>query len=113
MMEKKALNLCREKAIQYYKDRVIHDLKKAGINPDPYGLAIIITAETLFERRVAYDEYLERGGRNTTERGGSEASAVRLAVWNSQARACLSMLKLTPCRGSLPDEELLQGGDQV
>ena len=79
---------------------LVSTLRGLGINPAPYGIAIRMTAETLRERQKAYDEYIQNGGRQTTDKGRSEATAVRLAAWNSQARACLSMLKLTPWRPS-------------
>lgn len=83
---------------------LVSTLRGLGINPAPYSIAIRMTAETLRERQKAYEEYIENGGRQTTEKGRSEATAVRLAAWNSQARACLSMLKLTPWRVSLTND---------
>lgn len=80
-------------------------LSRFGVNPKLYGIAIRITAETLYEREKAYDEYIAKGGRQTDDKGKSEATAVRLAAWNSQARACLGMLKLTPWRPSRTDDQ--------
>lgn len=86
----------RNKAISEYKETIIRDLEALGVNPDPYHFAIQMTAETLFERNVAYEEYLENGGKNTNEKGKSDATSVRLSTWNSQLRFCLYMLNLTP-----------------
>ena len=84
--------------IETITDELIETMRQVGIVTDPYRIAIRITAETLHEREKAYEEYMENGGRQTTEKGRSDATAVRLSAWNSQARACLSMLKLTPWR---------------
>lgn len=75
---------------------LIDTMRQLGVNPEPYSIALRITAETIREREKAYEEYMDNGGRQTTEKGRSDATAVRLAAWNSQARACLSMLRLTP-----------------
>ena len=85
------------------KRELLDTMLQVGIDPTPYAIAIKITAETLTEREKAYQEYKESGGRQTNEKGGSNAAAVRLAAWNSQSRACLSMLKLTPLRVNQPD----------
>lgn len=84
--------------IETITEELVDTMCAIGINPKPYEIAIRITAETLREREKAYEEYMDNGGRQATEKGRSEATAVRLAAWNSQARACLSMLKLTPRR---------------
>lgn len=84
--------------IEVVTEELVANMRQIGIDPTPYSIAIRIAAETLTEREKAYTEYMEKGGRQTTEKGRSEATAVRLAAWNSQARACLSMLKLTPWR---------------
>lgn len=84
------------KNIEMITAELIDTMRQIGINPEPYSLAIRITAETLREREKAYEEYIDNGGRQTNDKGRSDATAVRLAAWNSQARACLSMLKLTP-----------------
>lgn len=84
------------KSIETITAELIETMRQVGINPEPYSIALRITAETLREREKAYEEYMENGGRQTTDKGRSEATSVRLAAWNSQARACLSMLKLTP-----------------
>ena len=76
-----------------------------GMNPEPYSIAIRITAETLLEREKAYEEYIQDGGRQVTEKGRSNPSSIRLTSWNNQARACLSMLKLTPWRVVEPSED--------
>lgn len=78
------------------KAGIIKDLGALGINTDPYALAIDLTTETLFERARAYEAYKENGSRQTTEDGKTNPYAVRLQAWNAQARACLSMLRLTP-----------------
>lgn len=91
--------------IDTYTAELVQTMRQIGIDPTPYGIAIRITAETLRERDKAYQEYMDNGGRQTTEKGRSEATAVRLAAWNSQARACLSMLKLTPWRTFQTDSE--------
>ena len=88
----------KDTEIETIKKELIDTMLSVGIDPVPYSIAIKITAETLREREKAYKEYIENGSRQTTEKGHSDATAVRLAAWNSQARACLSMLKLTPVR---------------
>lgn len=93
------------KSIETITAELIETMRQLGINPEPYSIALRITAETLREREKAYEEYMENGGRQATDKGRSEATAVRLAAWNSQARACLSMLKLTPRRTSQNGEE--------
>lgn len=92
------------KEIETITAELVSTLRGLGINPTPYSIAIRMTAETLRERQKAYDEYIENGGRQVTDKGRSDPSAVRLAAWNSQARACLSMLKLTPWRVSLTND---------
>lgn len=86
-----------DERIEEIKHELIDTMLQIGIDPVPYSIAIRITAETLAEREKAYQEFMDNGGKQTNN-GKSEPAAVRLAAWNSQARACLSMLKLTPVR---------------
>ena len=76
-----------EEEIEAYKVRLIDTLLQIGVDPVPYDIAIRMTAETLRERDRAYRDYLK-----------CEESRTTVQSWNSQARACLSMLKLTPFR---------------
>ena len=86
------------KRLEEIRARLVEDMKTAGVDAEPYAIAIDITAETLLEREHAYNDYIENGGGQVNEAGRSNPYAVRLSAWNSQARACLSMLKLTPVR---------------
>ena len=86
------------KRLEEIRARIIEDMKTAGVDAEAYGIAIEITTQTLFERERAYRDYIENGGEQVTDAGRSNPYAVRLSSWNSQARACLSMLKLTPVR---------------
>ena len=88
----------KDKRLDEIRDELVTTMRQLSIDPTPYAYAIKITAETLREREKAYDEYMESGGKNVTEKGRSNAAAVRLATWNAQSRACLAMLKLTPWR---------------
>lgn len=87
-----------DKELEKITAELVQSMRQCGIDPAPYSIAIRITAETLRERDKAYKEYMDNGSRQTTDKGRSDAKAVRLTAWNSQARACLSMLKLTPWR---------------
>lgn len=78
------------------KANIISDLEALGVNPASYMLAIDLATTTLFEREKAYEAYKENGSRQTTEDGKTNPYAVRLQAWNTQARACLTMLRLTP-----------------
>lgn len=78
------------------KARLIHDMTALGIDAGLYSFAIDNATETLFEREKAYQAYKDNGSRQTTEDGKNNPYALRLQSWNSQARACLSMLRLTP-----------------
>lgn len=89
--------------LEEIRAELVATMESVSIDPTPYRIAIAITAETLLERENAYKEYIENGSRQTEE--GARAStiksnpyATRLCSWNAQARACLSMLKLTPVR---------------
>jgi len=73
--------------IDGYKAQLVDMLVNLKIDPVPYEFAIRLTAETLRERDRAYLEYINGVGNVT-----------RFTSLNSQARACLSMLKLTPVR---------------
>lgn len=84
---------------------LVSNMRKIGIDPTPYAIAIRLTAETIRERERAYSEYMANGGKQTTEKGRSDATALRLCAWNGQVRACLSMLKLTPVRVSKSDAD--------
>lgn len=86
------------------RTRLVADLERVGIDADLYSLAVDIAAETLLERERAYDAYVESGSTPVLE-GKNNPYAMRLAQWNSQARACLSMLKLTPWRVLSNDPE--------
>lgn len=76
-----------EDELELYKQRLIDTMLQIGVDPVPYDIAIRMTAETLRERDRAYRDYLK-----------CEESRTTVQSWNSQARACLSMLKLTPFR---------------
>ena len=78
-------------------------MKKIGINPEPYSIAIRITAQTIMERDKAYQAYLDDGGRLVNEYGKPSPIGIKLATWNAQTRACLGMLKLTPARPRIED----------
>ncbi len=97
-MVRRKTTTSEDERIEEIKAELIDTMLHVGIDPVPYSIAIKITAETLREREKAYKEYMENGGSQVTEKGHSNPNAVRLASWNSQARACLSMLKLTPWR---------------
>ena len=97
-MARKPTTKQTEKRIEEIREKLIEDMKTAGVNADAYGIALDITAQTLHERERAYKDYIEHGAEQVTEKGTNNPYAVRLSSWNSQARACLSMLKLTPVR---------------
>jgi len=78
------------------KARLICDLNALGIDASLYTFAIDLATTTLYEREKAYEAYKAHGSQQTTEDGKNNPYAVRLQSWNSQARACLTMLRLTP-----------------
>lgn len=84
------------------------DLRYLGIDPKPYSIIVKMTAETLIERDIAYNEYLSSGGKQITEKGRSDPTAVRFAVMNNQARSFLHSLHLAPLRDPFIES---QGGD--
>ena len=95
--EKAQVTACKtdiEDEIELYKQRLIDTMLQVGIDPVPYDIAIRLTAETLRERDRAYRDYLK-----------CEESRTTVQSWNTQARACLSMLKLTPWRVTDGDSE--------
>lgn len=77
----------KETEIEKITADLVQTMRQCGIDPTPYGIAIRMTAETLQERDRVYQEYMLMGESRTA-----------LQSWNVQARACLSMLKLTPWR---------------
>lgn len=87
-----------EKRLEELRETLRNDMTQAGVKISAYDIAIEITAETLLEREKAYEAYINDGSRQVDERGRLNPYGSRLASWNSQARACLSMLKLTPTR---------------
>lgn len=86
----------RAEAVENIAEELRADMVKCGIDPTCYGIAVKIASETLYEREQAYKAYIEAGALQATEKGTSNPYAVRLQAWNAQARACLSMLRLTP-----------------
>jgi len=86
----------RAEHIERLAEELRADMVKCGIDPTCYGIAVSIASETLYEREQAYKAYIEAGALQTTDKGTSNPYAVRLQSWNSQARACLTMLRLTP-----------------
>lgn len=88
--------MTREQRLNEIRKQLIFDLLDAGLNTLQYGFAIDLTVTTLYEREKAYNDYLR------AEKEGLKLSPylARLQNWNTQARACLSMLKLTPTRNS-------------
>lgn len=86
----------RAEAVENIAEELRADMVKCGIDPTCYGIAVKIASETLYEREQAYKAYIEAGALQATEKGTSNPYAVRLQSWNSQARACLTMLRLTP-----------------
>lgn len=99
-------NTTKETIINELQGQLMEDMKKAGVEVEPYAIAIRITAETLYEREQAYKEYVEDGSRQLNDKHNANPYAVRLASWNSQSRACLGMLKLTPPRPTPGAEEM-------
>lgn len=86
----------RAEAVENIAEELRADMVKCGIDPTCYGIAVKIASETLYEREQAYKAYIEAGALQATEKGTSNPYAVRLQSWNSQARAWLSVLRLTP-----------------
>lgn len=96
-----------EKRLTEITEDLIADMTSIGIDTAAYKIAIRITAETLYEREQAYKDYIEDGARQINEKGtSSNPYAVRLQAWNSQARSCLYMLKLTPTPSRQNEDEL-------
>lgn len=86
----------RAEDVERIAEELREDMRKCGVEPDLYNTAVLLSAETLYERERAYCEYVENGATQTNVKGASNPYAVRLQSWNNQARACLTMLRLTP-----------------
>lgn len=85
------------------------DMIQARLDVTTFDYAIDITAETLLERERIFSLYMEHE-KTRTDLTTVNPFSSRLASWNSQARACLNMLKLTPTRyrpPEDPDEDIL------
>lgn len=85
-----------EKSKEYYIELLKEELKKAGIDPTPYGLIIDLTAEVYVERDSAYNAYIENGGSQVNAKGSTNPYMLSYRTWNNTVRACLSVLRLTP-----------------
>lgn len=97
MQTKKTLSKTSPELEKIEKE-LVDTMKMLGINPEPYSMAIRITAQTLYERDKAYQAYLNDGGKLVNDNGKPNPIGIKLATWNAQSRACLSMLKLTPSK---------------
>ena len=88
----------KEDRLQEIKKQLTFDLLSAGLDVIQYGFAIDLTVTALYERERAYEAYKK------AEREGLRLSPYlsRLQAWTTQARTCLSMLKLTPTRKQRP-----------
>lgn len=82
------------------------ELKKSGIDPQFYSLIIDLTAETYVERDNAYHAFVENGGSQVNEKGGTNPYMASLRTWNNAVRACLAMLRLTPRSVPYPETEI-------
>ena len=96
MAKKKTTTKADDDLLLSIKANIINDMEALGLNPASYSIAVDLASTTLYEREKAYEAYKENGSRQTTEDGKTNPYAVRLQSWNSQARACLTMLRLTP-----------------
>lgn len=96
MTKKKTTTKADDDLLLSIKANVINDMEALGLNPASYSIAVDLASTTLYEREKAYEAYKAHGSQQTTEDGKNNPYAVRLQSWNSQARACLTMLRLTP-----------------
>ena len=78
----------------YIKKCLINAMANVGLEPSLYMYAVDIATMTLLEREKVYALYLEY--EDNPEEGKPNPYDGRLRAWNSQARACLTMLRLTP-----------------
>lgn len=90
------------------------DLTYLGIDPKPYSIIVRMTAETIIERDRAYEAYLQGGGKQITDAGRSDPTAIRFTVMNNQARSFLHCLHLAPLRDPILEDQVTtsKGGEE-